>query len=427
MFEDYTLSGHEDCFLYIGLDYYDEENRPACGQLKEIVHSFQTVVVDYAARYPTGATCFQALELPSAFDRVASVLLEVEGNDWGDLTGSWLPTGLTTRAFYALRHRSAPPLSSLTKTFSDPSQYSGRGAAAGDAADARQNLPTGGEAEQVMARAGGAVGQDDEEGRSWSLHGLVDAAPPTEILASLDNLPPVPDIWAAAIGHARQRQWGHAGGYWTQHVRALSEHGAEPHVSQVFEFAMALYNGHQVKAALPLLAKVVQMEPLDPRGYNNLGMALETVGEVEEARKVLEVGLVHDPSHYSLNYNYAKMLLDLDNAQGAIEHFQRAAAGAPDNADVHFYLGSALRYAGKHAESTAAYNIVERINAKYVYRYINTETNDLYEEFVRDEQLLLDKACSPQAPSLCILRSIVLQVLRSPPSHHLSLSTHTHA
>jgi hypothetical protein len=36
------------------------------------------------------------------------------------------------------------------------------------------------------------------------------------------------------------------------------------------------------------------------------------LGEVEEARKVLEGGLEHDAGHYSLNYNYAKMLLDLD-------------------------------------------------------------------------------------------------------------------
>ena len=355
MFEDYVLTGEEDCFLYIGLDYYDEENRPACGLLKDVVHSFQTVVVDYAARYPTGATCFQALELPSSFDRVASVLLEVEGNDWGDLTGSWLPTGLTTRAFYALRHRAAPPLSSSARSFSSPSQYSGNGAAADEAVGVAQELPggaaQGAEAEQVMARAGGAVDRDtpDDAVPGWSLHGLVDAPRSPEEQRATDDLAPVQDNWAAAIGHARQRQWSQAGGYWSRHVRLLGEQGASPHVSQVFEFAMALYNGHQVKAALPLLAKVVDMEPADPRGYNNLGMALESVGEVEEARKVLEVGLFHDPQHYSLNYNFAKMLLDLDKPNAAIEHFMRAAAGAPDHPDVHFYLGSALRQMGRHA------------------------------------------------------------------------------
>lgn len=349
MFEDYTLTGKEDCFLYIGLDYYDEENRPACGLLREVVHGFQTVVVDYAARYPTGATCFQALELPSAFDRVASVLLEVEGNDWGDLTGSWLPTGLTTRAFYALRHRTAPPLSSSARTFSSPSQYSGNGAAA-DEAVAPESPRVGTEAEQVMARAGGAVDRDtpDNAVPGWSLHGLVDAPRSSEEQQATASLAPVDDNWAAAIGHARQRQWSQAGGYWSRHVRNLSEQGAFPHVSQVFEFAMALYNGHQVKAALPLLAKVVEMEPADPRGYNNLGMALESVGEGEEARKVLEVGLYHDPHHYSLNYNFGKMLLDLDKPREAIEHFKRAAAGAPDHPDVHFYLGSALRQMGRH-------------------------------------------------------------------------------
>lgn len=412
MFEDYRLSGSEDCFLYIGLDYYDEENRPACGRLKEIVHRFETVVVDYAARYPTGATCFQALELPTAFDRVASVLLEVEGNEWGNLTGSWLPTGLTTRAFYALRHRSAPPLVSAARDFSNPSQYSGNGAAADEAvAQDHPSLHTD-EAQQVLARAGGAVEHDtpDEAVPGWSLHGLVDAPRAIEHEKSATDLPPVDDVWAAAIENARERRWKVAGGYWSQHVKALSQQASQPHVSQVFEFAMALYNGHQVKAALPLLAKVVEMEPLDPRGYNNLAMALESVGEVNEARNVLEVGLVHDAHHYSLNYNFAKMLLDLDQPHVAIEHFARAAAGAPDHPDVHFYLGSALRQVGRHDESRAAFAGVLRINPKYVYRYINTETNDNYQEFVKDELVLLDKSCSALAPSQCILRSIVLQV-----------------
>jgi tetratricopeptide (TPR) repeat protein len=393
MFEDYTLSGQEDCFLYIGLDYYDEQNRPACAQLKDIVHGFQTVVVDYAARYPTGAACFQALELPSAFDRVASVLLEVQGNHWGDLSGSWLPTGLTTRAFYALRHRSAPPLASIAKTFSSASEYSGLGASAADAVGGaqlqqqqqQQALPhTPDETEQVLARAGGAVGSDtpDEAVPGWRLHGLVDATRGagkedrsgavggSAVAAEVEE---VEDPWAAAIQHARQREWAQAGGYWSQHVRALAAQGVLPHVSQIFEFAMSLYNGHQVAAALPLLAKVVEMEPADPRGYNNLAMALESVGKSEEARKVLEEGLGADSFHFPLNFNYGKMLLDLNEPLHAIEHFERAAAGAPEHPDVHFYLGTALRHVGRHAKSREAYGVVERLNPQYVHRYIDSQ------------------------------------------------------
>ena len=423
MFEDYRLRGDEDCFLYIGLDYYDEENRPACGQLKTIVHGFQTVVVDYAARYPTGAACFQALELPAAFDRVASVLLEVEGNDWGDLSGSWLPTGLTTRAFYALRHRAAPPLTAgSTKTFSSPSQYSGNQAPDAEAVAVpnqraqqqapRSSSPAQTSADQVLARAGGALGRDAsrEDVHGWSLPGLVDAPKQEQEHAEAQALPPVDDAWSAAIENARLRRWHQAGGYWAQHVRALGLRGALPHVSQVFEFAMALFNGHQVQAALPLLAKVVEMEPRDARGYNNLAMAYESLGEQQQARKALETGLSHEPDHYSLNYNMGKQMLDLDKAEEAVAHFQRAAAGAPDHADVHFYLGSALRQVGRDLESKRAYDTVLRINPKYVYRYINTETNDLYQEFVRDEQVLLEQACTPQSATMCLLRSIVSQL-----------------
>ena len=32
--------------------------------------------------------------------------------------------------------------------------------------------------------------------------------------------------------------------------------------------------------------------------------------------------------------------------------------------------------------------MVERLSPKYVHRYINTETNEHYEDFVRDEQVV---------------------------------------
>ena len=109
--------------VYMGLDYYDENNEPLCGALRETVARFERVVVDYAGKYPTGAACFKALELPATFEPVASVVLELEGNRWPDLSGSWLPTGLTARVLYVLTHRNARALAERRRrasAFSNP-------------------------------------------------------------------------------------------------------------------------------------------------------------------------------------------------------------------------------------------------------------------------------------------------------------------
>jgi len=109
--------------VYMGLDYYDENNEPLCGALRETVARFERVVVDYAGKYPTGAACFKALELPATFEPVASLVLELEGNRWPDLSGSWLPTGLTARVLYVLTHRNARALAERRRrasAFSNP-------------------------------------------------------------------------------------------------------------------------------------------------------------------------------------------------------------------------------------------------------------------------------------------------------------------
>ena len=450
----------------MGLDYYDEKNMALCKNLKHRVHTFNTVVVDYAGKYPTGAQCFQALELPTAYDRVTSVVLELENNDWGDLSNSWLPTGLTTRVLYVLQkrrtsatpsqppqpppHHHQPPLSSPATTpptasnpalaaaaaatealgratgglskgaqrrdFSNPQQYSGHNAPEEIATNTDTSV------EQVIGkRAGGEVrGDGGEEGvHGWTLRGITEpeVSESSQIDDDVSNVPEAPDNFRAAVDHAKLRKLKTSEVYWSRHEAAPA--GGEIHVAQLFEFAMAHYNAHAYRRAAELLVRVVEKEPKDPRGYNNLGLCLESAGAFSEAKEVLKQGLTAAPSHHGLNYNYAKLLMDDGNFEEAVQKLLAAVQTDHTNPDIHFYLGAALRQLGNNDVAERAFQQVLEIDPRYAFRYINTETNKDYEHFVVDEEALLnslsggvDTCASPShgKSHMCALRDIVLDL-----------------
>mmetsp|Transcript_15026 Transcript_15026/g.50771 ORF Transcript_15026/g.50771 Transcript_15026/m.50771 type:complete len:432 (-) Transcript_15026:1353-2648(-) len=227
-------------------------------------------------------------------------------------------------------------------------------------------------------------------------------------------LPRVKDNYQAALHHARERNWTTSRVYW----RRFKEEAQDVHVATLFEFGLAWFNGHQYAEAADLFLQVTKLEPRDARGYNNLGLAFENAGKEEEAMRALEQGLQYEPEHHGLNYNYAKLLLDVPDMQGALRHLLRAAAADPSNCDILFYLGIVYRQLGRHTESSRAFEEVQRRRPDFVFKYINTDTNEFYHLFVQDERSLLnglagwqdETGCSPAMTTACQLRSLVLEL-----------------
>lgn len=50
---------------------------------------------------------------------------------------------------------------------------------------------------------------------------------------------------------------------------------------------MSHFQAHSYQQAAILLTKVVDLEPKDARGYNNLGLCYESTGHYEEAKQVV--------------------------------------------------------------------------------------------------------------------------------------------
>ena len=83
----------------------------------------------------------------------------------------------------------------------------------------------------------------------------------------------------------------------------------------------------------------------------NLGNLVYRQGEVEEARRLYERALEHDPNQPEARYNLANLLEDLGEIELAIAELRKVCAAAPDFADAHYNLGLMLAQLGGTAQA----------------------------------------------------------------------------
>jgi tetratricopeptide (TPR) repeat protein len=83
----------------------------------------------------------------------------------------------------------------------------------------------------------------------------------------------------------------------------------------------------------------------------NLGNLVYRGGELEEARRLYERALEHDPVQPEARYNLANCLEDLGETEAAITELRKVCATAPDFPDAHYNLGIMLAQLGGSAQA----------------------------------------------------------------------------
>jgi Tfp pilus assembly protein PilF len=83
----------------------------------------------------------------------------------------------------------------------------------------------------------------------------------------------------------------------------------------------------------------------------NLGNLVYRQGELEEARRLYDRALEHDPQQPEARYNLANLLEELGETDRAISELRVVCASAPDFADAHYNLGVMLVEVGGKAQA----------------------------------------------------------------------------
>ncbi|MBI5430670.1 MAG: tetratricopeptide repeat protein [Nitrosomonadales bacterium] len=126
---------------------------------------------------------------------------------------------------------------------------------------------------------------------------------------------------------------------------------------QLRDRATAGFNSGNVQAARTLLRSALQLNPLDPSLWNNMGIFLRESKHAEAAeacyRRALDCGGQADAG---LRTNLGNVLSDLDRCEEAVACHELALAMKGDPLLVLQNLGVALRGAGRHAEAVTVYD-----------------------------------------------------------------------
>ena len=127
----------------------------------------------------------------------------------------------------------------------------------------------------------------------------------------------------------------------------------------------------QGKNAVPALRKAVELLPEDAEAHNNLGIALKTLGQLDDAvasyRRALEI----KPENAAVHNNLANALKDLGQLDDAVASYRRALQIQPDFAEAHGNLGNTLRDLGQLDDAVACYRRALEIKPGYADAHSN--------------------------------------------------------
>jgi tetratricopeptide (TPR) repeat protein len=111
---------------------------------------------------------------------------------------------------------------------------------------------------------------------------------------------------------------------------------------RLFDIAVQLADKRQFEAAVPAWKKALELNPEDPRGHNNLGVALFENGKMDEAIAEYRKSLELNPNSSQTHNNLGSALAEKGSLDAALPEFQKAVELNPDNAAAHVNLGNAL-------------------------------------------------------------------------------------
>ncbi len=125
---------------------------------------------------------------------------------------------------------------------------------------------------------------------------------------------------------------------------------------------LTIHRNRDYTSELTIWQDTVDRRPGNARAHNNLGLALQQAGKIEEAIAHFEQALRLTPDDSEVHSNLGNALMAAGRIPEAIAHYEQALRINPDLAEAHYNLGMALARTGKIAEAIAHYEQTLRLN-----------------------------------------------------------------
>jgi tetratricopeptide (TPR) repeat protein len=162
-------------------------------------------------------------------------------------------------------------------------------------------------------------------------------------------------------------------GYWRD-SEALFQHTVAVTKGNYYAYnqlGAALSTKGQLEEATRQYREAVRVKPDYPQGRINLGLALGQEGRSDEAITQLREGLRLDPKFRDGHYLLGLALVQIGQIDEAIREFKLALHVNPDHADTHNDLGLALGRKGRINEAILHFQTAVRLKPDHASAHIN--------------------------------------------------------
>ncbi len=109
-------------------------------------------------------------------------------------------------------------------------------------------------------------------------------------------------------------------------------------------------------------AAIEHKEDLSAEDWFDLGLDLETIGSLSEAKEAYQKSVELEPKYTDAHVNLGHLCHNNGDLEEAETHYKRAIASSPDNSVVFFNLGVLLEDLVKLEEAAAAYEHAVRLD-----------------------------------------------------------------
>jgi Tfp pilus assembly protein PilF len=125
------------------------------------------------------------------------------------------------------------------------------------------------------------------------------------------------------------------------------------------------------KNSITLFEHALRLTKNNRKAHNNLGLALEEQGQMDDAIGHFEEALRISPVYVGAHNNLGNALMEQGQIDDAIKHFEEALRINPDYAKAHYNLGNLLQQQGQIDDAIKHFEEALRINPDYVAAHNN--------------------------------------------------------
>jgi Flp pilus assembly protein TadD len=133
------------------------------------------------------------------------------------------------------------------------------------------------------------------------------------------------------------------------------------------------------KNSITLLKRAIEVTPDNYAPRNNLGMALERLGRIDEAIYFYQEALHINPNYTQALNNLGRAMEKQGKIVEAIQHYSKALQMNPNLSEAHNNLGNALVKQGKYSDAVKHYSEALRLNPEYAQAYYNLGNARFYQ------------------------------------------------